>query len=243
MSTVETPPVQDLDISDQQLEAFGEEYVSQALVLQKELALEKITDDATYQRIAKAGLEAAANIKAIEAYLDPLKERRHAAWKRVTTVIANKTAPFREVKEKASKLVGQYQYAQEQARKAAEETERKRLADEEAKNRAAQAEQLAKEGRVEEGIAVLETPSMAMAPVVTSGGAPKVKGVSKAAERYKATVTDLMTLVKAVAEGKVPILALQPNDKFLGQQANSMKQLLNYPGVKVERDFSSSFRG
>ena len=241
MATTETP-VQVLDITDEQLSEFGSEYAEQALVLQKELALEAIKDDATYQRVAQAGLDAAANIKLIEAYLNPLKERRHAAWKRVTTVIAAKTAPFEEVKKKAGQLVAKYQYEQEQARQAAEQAERDRLQKEEDARRAQEAEQLAKEGRLEEGLAVLESPTITSAPVVSSGGAPKVKGVSTASEKYKATVTNLMELVKAVAEGKVPILALQADEKFLRQQANSMKQLLNYPGVKVERDFSTSFR-
>jgi len=151
MATTETP-VQVLDITDEQLSEFGSEYAEQALVLQKELALEAIKDDATYQRVAQAGLDAAANIKLIEAYLNPLKERRHAAWKRVTTVIAAKTAPFEEVKKKAGQLVAKYQYEQEQARQAAEQAERDRLQKEEDARRAQEAEQLAKEGRLEEGL-------------------------------------------------------------------------------------------
>jgi hypothetical protein len=243
MATETVTPVQVLDITDQTLAEFGPEYAEKALVLQKELALEKITDDPTYQRVARAGLDAAANIKAIEAYLNPLCERRYAAWKRATTVRSDKTAPFEVIKKKAGQLVAKYQYEQEQAKLAAEAAERARLMEEEALLRSQQAEQLAKEGRVEEGLAVLESPTITSAPVVASGGAPVVKGVSKAAERYKATVTNLMELVKAVAAGTVPILALEANEKFLRQQANSMKQLMNYPGVKVERDFNSSFRG
>lgn len=243
VTTASGTPVQDLDnIGEEILADFGAEYGEKALVLQKELALEKITDDPTYRRIARAGLDAAANIKSIEAYLNPLKERRYAAWKRVTTVIAEKTAPFEAVKKKAGQLVAKYQYEQEQARLAAEAIERAGKMEEEARMRAQEAEQLAKEGRVEEGLALLDSPTVTSAPVVSSIGAPKVKGVSAAAEKYKATVTNMVDLVKAVAEGKVPILALEPNEKFLRQQANSMKQLLNYPGVKVERDFSSSFR-
>ena len=241
MATTETV-VQVLDISDETLQDFGAEYAEKALVLQKELALERIPDDATYQRVATAGLNAAANIKAIEGYINPLKERRYAAWKRVCNVLSEKLAPFEAVKKKASQLVAKYQYEQEQARLAAEEAERKRIAEEEEKNRAVQAEQLASEGRVEEGLAVLESPTVTTAPVVSSVGAPKVKGVGTAAERYKGVVTDLHALVKAVADGKVPILVLQVDQSWLNKQATQMKQLLNYPGVRVERDFSTSFR-
>lgn len=231
-----------LDINDQTLDEFGAEYAPKALALQQELALEKIPDDATYQRVARAGLDAAANIKAIEAYLNPLCERRYSAWKRATTVRGEKTAPFEAIKKKAGQLVAKYQYEQEQARQAAEAAERDRIQKEEEARRAQEAERLAKEDRVEEGLAVLESPTVTAAPVVSSMAAPTVKGVSKAAEKYKATVTNLMDLVKAVAEGKVPLFAVQADERWLNKQANSMKQFLNYPGVKVERDFNTSFR-
>ena len=240
--TVIPEVVQVLDITDEQLAAFGEEYAPKALVLQKELALEKIPDDETYARVAKAGLDAAANIKSIESLLTPLKERRYAAWKRVCDVLKGKTQPFEDIKKKASRLVGAYQNEVQQKRLAAEAAERERIRLEEERRRAQEAENLAAEGRIEEGIAVLESNQAPVAPVVSSYSAPKVGGVSKAKETYKITVVNLMELVKAVAEGKVPLLAIQADEAWLKKQANQLQQFFNYPGVKAERDFSSSFR-
>ena len=55
-------------------------------------------------------------------------------------------------------------------------------------------------------------------------------------------IVDLLALAKAVANGTVPLDAVKPNNLFLDHMAGENKQFLNYPGVKVERDFSTSFR-
>ena len=52
-------------------------------------------------------------------------------------------------------------------------------------------------------------------------------------EVWSCNVTDLKALVEAVAKGRVPLMALQANTVFLGQQARSMKGELRYPGVVV----------
>ena len=53
---------------------------------------------------------------------------------------------------------------------------------------------------------------------------------------WKAEVVDLKALIKAVAEGKVPLAALQVNLSFLGSQARTLKGEMNYPGVRVYED-------
>jgi hypothetical protein len=250
-------PVPVFEESD--IDTMGNEYQSQALVLKEVVAIEKITDPETFQRVSTAGLNAASNIKAIEALLNPLKERAHSRWKRICDVLKRKTDPFLEVKNKSSLLCGAYEYAIRQKREAEEQAERERIAKEDAANRAAQAEQLAKEGRVEDGIALLESPVVNVAPVMASTPMPKAQGVTSSGDGiYSAhveTIEDFMALVKAVAEGKVPPMALRPtcasweglpqcplDVSFLDKQAKSMKQLLSYPGVKAKRKFKSGFR-
>lgn len=57
-------------------------------------------------------------------------------------------------------------------------------------------------------------------------------GISKRVT-YSAEVTDLLALVKAVAEGKAPIEAVQADAKFLGAQARAFKKQGElYPGVQ-----------
>jgi len=241
------------------LESFGEEYQDKALVLQKAVAIEKIENEGQFQQVCTAGLEAAANIKSLEAYIAPIKERAYARWKKITTVLSEKTAPFLAVKEKSGQLVGVYQYEIKQQRLREENEERLRQAVEDEKNRAAQAEQLAKEGRIEDGVALLESPVVNVAPVMAKTQMPKAQGVTDSGEGvFSASVEtfeDFMALVKAVSEGKVPPMALRPtcaswegvpkcplDASFLDKQAKAMGQLLAYPGVKTKRKFKSSFR-
>ena len=69
-----------------------------------------------------------------------------------------------------------------------------------------------------------------IAPTVTAPIA--AAGISKRVT-YSAEVTDLLALVKAVAEGKAPIEAVQADTKFLGAQARAFKKQGDlYPGVK-----------
>ena len=69
-------------------------------------------------------------------------------------------------------------------------------------------------------------------PVVITKSTPAVEGIAYR-EVWKYEVINPLELVCGVANGAVPLNALQPNEVFLGQQARSMKQSLHYPGVKV----------
>jgi hypothetical protein len=60
--------------------------------------------------------------------------------------------------------------------------------------------------------------------------APRVTGTS-IRENWSAVVTDKTALIAAVAAGTVPEMALDPNSKFLNNQAKAMKRELKYPGV------------
>lgn len=235
---IATPVFEESDI-----DTMGNEYQSQALVLKEAVAIEKITDPETFHRVSTAGLNAASNIKAIEALMNPLKERAHSKWKRICDVLKRKTDPFVEVKDKSSRLCGAYEYAIRQKREAEEQAERERIAKEDAANRAAQAEQLAAEGRIEDGVALLESPVINSVPVMASTPMPKAQGVTSSGDGiYSFEVTDLMELVKGIASGKVPIFAVKADQGWLDKQAKAMKQLLNYPGGKVNRTFKSQFR-
>lgn len=71
-------------------------------------------------------------------------------------------------------------------------------------------------------------------PVPTVQAAPpKLAGVGFRVD-WKAEVTDFAKLVKAVADGVVPLDALLPNDKVIGQAARALKKNLNWPGVTVK---------
>lgn len=98
--------------------------------------------------------------------------------------------------------------------------------------RAAEVNKLARLGYVQESIQLdqkpIETPLVPIVPVKV----PKVEGLSTRT-LWSAEVTDLMALVKAVAAGKVPIEALQPNMTVLNTLAVAARSTLAIPGVKA----------
>lgn len=62
-------------------------------------------------------------------------------------------------------------------------------------------------------------------------------------EYWSAEVTDLMQLVQAVAAGRAPLAALQADMRFLDAQAETLHDLLSYPGVSAKREFGQTARG
>jgi hypothetical protein len=216
-----------------------------ALVLKECQEITKVVDESQYLIVCSKAKDAAANVKMIEAYMQPFIDRAHAAHKRLTTTRATLLAPFATAKKKFGQLAAQYQDEQEKAARKAEEEARAAAQKAEEEARAAQAEQLAAEGRVEEGVAVLEAPVIA-APSVVAREVMKVRGISAPREKFHAEVFDLMALVKAVAEGKVPLAMLEANQSNLDKQADmfgKMNQDLGYPGVRVKKELGISIRG
>ena len=59
---------------------------------------------------------------------------------------------------------------------------------------------------------------------------------------YKANAIDKMALVKAVAEGRIPIMAVDANMTFLNNQARMLKNELKYDGVEVIEESGITYR-
>lgn len=237
---VETEP----KVTDESIEqSLSTQYAETALVLRASVAMVKIESDDEYQVVCLKVKEAQSNIKAIEAQLEPFRKARYESLQRIYDISKRLVAPLEDIKKRGSRLIAQYQIAQEQKRKAAEEEERKRQLELAQKQQEQEAETLFAEGREAEAVALLET-QPTVVPVVAPATVAKVAGISKARERYKADVVDFPALVKAVAEGKVPILALLPDQKWLDGQAEQMKKLLQYPGVRLKKEVGlASVRG
>src|SRR3990167_294165 len=68
------------------------------------------------------------------------------------------------------------------------------------------------------------------------------RGSVSVKQLYRAEVVSLIDLVKAVIDGKAPIMCIEANSTFLNSQARAMKETLNYPGVKVIAEDSLSSR-
>ena len=128
----------------------------------------------------------------------------------------------------------------------AERREADRIA-REAAEKAAQDEQLARaieleeSGDLEQAAALLDEPVQA-APVFTQAAAPVRMTGQVAKKTYSAKVTNLMDLVKAVAEGKAPLQALTANESFLNQQARSFREGFAMPGCELQTSENVHFR-
>lgn len=102
----------------------------------------------------------------------------------------------------------------------------------------AQAE-AAESAQAEAQAAALTAEVVTFAPTVAAPA--KVVGISGRVN-YTAQVDDLMTLVRAVAEGKAPIQCICADEKFIGAQARAFKKAGPlYPGVTAvaERGLSA----
>lgn len=214
-----------------------------ALVVALDNSITVITDDTSYQSVCMRLKNASANIKAIEEHLEPMIEARHKAHKRLTELRARLTSPHQEIKTRDSRLVGTYQA--DQQRRALEETRRQQAeADKKAaEERSAQAEQLATEGRVEEGVAMLEQTEVIPEPVYVAPSTPKVSGISAPRYTYSVELLDFKALVKAVAEGKALIGLLTFNQSAANNLAKVEKDNFSVPGCKVHKTASSSTSG
>lgn len=92
-----------------------------------------------------------------------------------------------------------------------------------------QAAKAAEKGQEQKAEALVERAATVTAPVIHRE-APKVVGVATR-ENWKAEVTDLEALVKAVAAGQAPIALLQANTTEIGKRVRALKSEFQYPGI------------
>jgi len=87
-------------------------------------------------------------------------------------------------------------------------------------------------GQTEAASHILEEPIIPP-PVIVPKTTPKLQGGLTYRTIWNAEVFDFKALVKAVADEKVSINALLPNQSFLKSQATDYKKTLNFPGVRA----------
>ena len=162
----------------------------------------------------------------------PIIEKAHQAHKTAIAQRGKIEEPLIQAEALIKSRIGTFLIAEEAKRKE-EERRLHLIAEQEAENRRlADALAAEAEGDFEEAEAILkELPAFVPPPIVPRTVEPG-GGISMR-EVWSCNVTDLKALVEAVAKGRVPLMALQANTVFLGQQARSMKGELRYPGVVV----------
>lgn len=224
------------------------------------LAVKAINSVEEFKDANRLFLAQTALIKEVEAFFAGLKGPAHQAWRALCDREKAITGTAEQGKRHLSRLITGYQEEQERLRLEEEARQRQKAAEQAQEQTVEEAIALEAEGDIEGALARLdEGPGFVPAPSVAKT-VPKVKGVVSR-ETYKARLkgssrnepvetvdmtrdeqAQFLELIRAVAAGKVPILALSPNWQFLNQQSRSMKKMLAYPGIESYPDKTLSGR-
>ena len=210
--------------------------MTDAMLEQRSLALEQkglsLVDNAkdltivstpTYEAACAMLLDAKAGLKACDEAFDGDIARWHDGHKQALANKSKYAAPFRTIETILKPKISSYHHAQEQTR-----LEQQRALQEQAQlQEAVDAEARGDQRGADDALNGRGVVSVTLPPAT-----PKVNGVSMR-ENWTCEITDLLELVKAVANGKVPLAAISPNEAFLRGQARALKQELRYPGVRV----------
>ena len=162
-----------------------------------------VVDELSYQQAMALASECGRRSKKVEAEFAEAKEKTHAAWKAVTTLIASFTKPLDEARSMLNKKSIRWYDAEMARRKAEAERVRKEKEKADEDERLRLAEELAKNGNTKLADAVLEestyiAPAPVEAPTVT-GSTRVAKWTYEMIERNRANAhPDLSRVVVAI---------------------------------------------
>lgn len=188
---------------------------------------------------------AAEFLKTIKGRQHELKSLRETITKPMLAALEAARALFRRPEATladAEQMVKQAManFDEEQDRERAE-AQRKldEAAERERKRLAQQADRAAAKGETDKAADLQERAAMIVAPIAQQDR-PAVAGISRR-ETWRADVVDLRALVRGIADGVVPLAAIEANQKFLNGQARALRSELRYPGVRAvpERTIAS----
>jgi len=173
-----------------------------------------------------------AMMKSIDAAYDDIITAAHETHKKA---VAKKKLFYLPVKEGTTyvkSIMSAYDEEQERIRLEKEAELRKAALkiEEEARLRAAIE---AEDAGQEEAAEVIMAEPVIAPVVIVPKTTPKLQGGLTYRTIWNAEVFDFKALVKAVADEKVSINALLPNQSFLKSQATDYKKTLNFPGVRA----------
>jgi hypothetical protein len=182
-------------------------------------------------------VDAAVRLKAVKAKQKDLKALREAITKpmnaaldAVRDLFARPEGALKTAETMLKGAMDEYDAAVELKRANAQ-----RALDEEAERQRRKLEQQAQKardkGQAEKAAQLNERASMVVAPIVQQES-PRVSGIARR-EIWHAEITDFRALVRGVANGEVPLAALDANRTFLNGQARALRAELRYPGVRA----------
>ncbi len=168
-----------------------------------------------------------------------IKPTAYAHWKAICAKENAEIAKLTLGTQHLDKQMTTYNLKKE-AERQAEELRLRKLAEQEEENRRlAAAIEAEKEGNKEEAEAILEEPVFVPPPIIEKT-VPKIAGQTMTTV-YRARVTDLKALCRAVTEGKAPLTCIQANESFLNNLAKNSKGTEKIAGIEFYPE--SSMRG
>lgn len=209
-------------------EARGVEEETRALLVSAEQL--EITTQPQY--VASAGL-----LKRIKTKAQELDELRRSMTRPLDEAKSRIMALFRPATDQLAQAEAALKGAmltftrEEERKRLILEAELREKAAKEAERLMARAQRARDKGQDDKAVALEDMADMVPVPIIASQ-APLVSGVA-ARQTWRAEVTDLQALAKAVGEGQVPMTLLLPNMTVLNSLARSLKKELSIPGVKA----------
>lgn len=181
------------------------------------------------------------HMKEFKKELDETCDGFHKQWKASTTRRATLLKPYEDGQKAVEGKYLAFDAEQERLRILAEIEKNKLAQKQQEDNLLAHAESLEKAGNSGAALAVLNAPNFYTPPVVVQAEDTSVEGVSTRQYWY-AEVIDPMALVKAIAEGRASIEAIEWNMTYLNGQADKFKEMLSIDGVVAKNRTGSIVR-
>jgi len=213
----------------------AQQEVSKAITLYERVQSITVTKSDEYSEAASFLKEVKSRLKKIEETEEGMIKPFRDGYNNARQAILDFFSPPKTKLEKAKTVLSQAMLAWAEEQKQREREEQLRLQELARKRSEEEALRLALEaeaaGEKEEAEQIISEP-VYVPPIKVMSVIPRSKE-SHIRETWSCEGFDLMTTVKAIAEGKAPLQSVQYDMPFLNKQAISYKQSLNIPGTRA----------
>ncbi len=199
-----------------------------------------ITDVDSHELAVGHGRLLQQSSKNLEEFYKPIKKQIDALKKIVLDAEKADIGAITTVKDSLGQKVQAYNREQDRLHMEAMRIAAERSRKEAEERKIADAIAAESEGFKEEAEKILNEIALEEPSIVQTYRTKKSGEVEKT--RWIAIVENLSLLVQAVADGKVPIMAIEANQAWLNKQATSFQSGLNYPGVTAKDETKVHFR-
>lgn len=210
-----------------------------AVVLTEALAI-TVEDQATMQVANNFFLRLRMAKKKIESVFEPHIERAKAAKnaaeamrKGIVEEMERALVPINEAERVVKKEIQLYLDVQRELREKEEARMREQARKDEENRRLALAVEAEAAGQSKLAEAVLDRPMAPPPAVILPKAEAALKGTTMVST-WKYEIFDFRALVEACLAGRVPMEAIQPNEKVIGQTVRTLKSGFNWDGIRVQ---------